>query len=75
MPRLRAQSRRPAAVVVDPRLEEVLRATVAVGSVLVLLWPGANESHAAIGWLPLWLVGMPLSAWWAAHGFRLPGAR
>ena len=72
MPRLRAHARRSAAVAVDPRLEEMLRATVAVGGVLVLLWPGASESHSAIGWLPLWLVGMPLAAWWAAHRFRLP---
>ena len=72
MPRLRTHSRRTAVVAVDPRLEEVLRASVAVGGVLVLLWPGASETHAAIGWLPLWLVGMPLAAWWAAHRFRLP---
>ncbi|HET8819740.1 MAG TPA: hypothetical protein VFM73_09390 [Xanthomonadaceae bacterium] len=72
MPRSQARSRRSATVVVDPRLEEVLRASVAVGGVLVLLWPGASETHAAIGWLPLWLVGMPLAAWWAAHRFRLP---
>ena len=75
MPRSHAQSRHsaaPAAAVVDPRLEEVLRGAVAVGGVLVMLWPGASQTHAAIGWLPLWLVGMPLAAWWAAHRFRLP---
>ena len=69
MPRTRAHPR-PSAV--DPRLEEMLRAAVAVGGVLVLLWPGASETHAAIGWLPLWLLGMPLTAWWAVHRFRLP---
>ena len=73
MPRTQAHSRRSAAVAVDPRLEELLRAAVAVGGVLVLLWPGASDTHAVIGWLPLWLVGMPLAAWWAAHRFRLPG--
>lgn len=72
MPRLRAHARRATAVAVDPRLEELLRGAVAVGGVLVLLWPGASGSNAAIGWLPLWLVGMPLVAWWAAHRFRLP---
>ena len=72
MSRLHAQSPRSAAVAVDPRLEELLRGAVAVGGVLVLLWPGAGDTHAAIGWLPLWLVGMPLAAWWAAHRFRLP---
>jgi len=75
MPRSHAHSRRSTPVTVDPRLEEGLRASVAVGGVLVLLLPGARETHAAIGWLPLWLVGMPLAAWWAAHGFRLPGER
>ena len=73
MSRSLAQSRRAATVAVDPRLEEVLRASVAVGGVLVLLWPGASGTHSTIGWMPLWLVGMPLVAWWAAHRFRLPG--
>lgn len=72
MPRFQAHSRRVAATTPDPRIEEALRAAVAVGGVLVLLLPGARETHAAIGWMPLWLVGMPLAAWWAAHGFRLP---
>ena len=75
MPRSRPHPRRSVTATIDPRLEEMLRAAVAVGGVLVLLWPGARDTHAAIGWLPLWLVGMPLAAWWAAHGFRLPGAR
>ena len=78
MPRLRAHSRRSTAALtatIDPRLEEMLRAAVAVGGVLGLLWPGARDTHAAIGWLPLWLFGMPLVAWWAAHGFGFPGAR
>ncbi|MEO6365024.1 MAG: hypothetical protein ABIO38_03115 [Luteimonas sp.] len=26
-----------------------------------------------LGWLPLWVLGMPLVAWWALHRFRLPG--
>lgn len=73
MSRSLARSRRSAAIAVDPRLEEVLRASVAVGVVLVLLWPGASGTHSTIGWMPLWLVGMPLAAWWAAHRFRLPG--
>lgn len=68
------RSPRSTVVAVNPGLEEVLRAAVAVGAVLVLLWPGARDSHAAIGWLPLWLLGMPLAAWWAAHRFRLPVA-
>ena len=70
---LMREHRAEAPVAVDPRLEEVLRASVAVGGVLVLLWPGASGTHSTIGWMPLWLVGMPLVAWWAAHRFRLPG--
>lgn len=60
---------------VDPRMDEALRALVAIGAVLVLLLPAARGMHAAIGWLPLWLLGMPLAAWWALHRFRLPGWR
>lgn len=57
---------------IDPRIEDALRYAVAIGAVLVLLLPVARGSHAAIGWLPLWLLAMPLSAWWALHRFRLP---
>jgi len=56
----------------DPRLAEALRIAVAVGAVLVLLWPGARGHSAALGWLPLWLLGMPLASWWALHRFALP---
>ncbi|BAV96165.1 hypothetical protein [Lysobacter enzymogenes] len=52
-----------------------LRYAVAVGALLVLMLPAARGSHAAIGWLPLWLVGMPALAWWALHRFRLPSWR
>jgi hypothetical protein len=58
---------------VDPMLEEILRGAVAVGAVLLLLVPAARGHHAQLGWLPLWLLGMPMMAWWAAHRFRLPG--
>ena len=58
--------------VVDRRLEAVLRYAIAIGLVLVLLLPAARGSHAALGWLPLWLLAMPVSAWWALHRFALP---
>lgn len=64
--------RTPAA---DPRLarlDEALRALVAVGVALVLLLPAARGHHALLGWWPLWLVAMPASAWWALHRFHLP---
>ena len=58
----------------DPRLEQALRHAIAIGAVLVLLLPAARGMHAAIGWLPLWLLAMPMTAWWALHGFALPRA-
>lgn len=56
----------------DPRLDEALKLLLAVGAVLVLLLPSARGSAASIGWLPMWLLGMPLVALWATRGFRLP---
>lgn len=52
-------------------IDEILCAAFAAGLLLVLLVPAARGS-AAIGWLPMWLVGMPAVAWWAARGFPLP---
>ncbi|WP_460830614.1 hypothetical protein [Lysobacter humi (ex Lee et al. 2017)] len=52
-------------------LDEVLCTTLATGLVLVALLPSAREV-TAIGWLPMWLVGMPAVAWWALRGFPLP---
>jgi hypothetical protein len=56
----------------DPQLERVLRRVVATGLALVLLFPLARGEIPWLGWAPLWLVGMPLAAWWALHRFRLP---
>lgn len=53
-------------------LDTALRYALAIGALLVLMLPAARGSHAAIGWLPLWLVAMPALAWWALHRFRLP---
>lgn len=43
-------------------VEDVLRYAVAIGATLVLLVPAAR-GQSAVGWLPLWLLGMPLCAW------------
>ena len=68
-----AQPIRPSAdPAIDPRVEEVLRYAVAIGAALVLLLPAARAFSVQIGWLPLWLLAMPLTAWWALHRFRLP---
>jgi hypothetical protein len=56
----------------DAGLDRALRRVVLAGLALVLLVPLARASTEALGWLPLWLVGMPLTARWALHRFRLP---
>lgn len=58
----------------DAQLDRVLRRAVVAGMALVLLVPLARASTDWLGWLPLWLVGMPAVAWWALHRFRLPAA-
>lgn len=55
-----------------PSLDDALRYAVAIGAVLVLLLPAARGFHPMLGWLPLWLLAMPLAAMWALRGFRLP---
>jgi hypothetical protein len=62
----------PARHVPAPQLDRVLRTLVLTGLALVLLLPVARASTAWLGWMPLWLVGMPTVAWWALHRFRLP---
>ena len=67
--------RKAAVEPIDHRLEAVLRYAVAIGAVLVLLLPATRGVHAAIGWLPVWLLAMPLTAWWALRRFARPVAR
>ena len=64
-------SRNPA-VAPDPRLERALRHAVCIGAVLTVLLPWRSDW---LGFTPLWLLGMPLSAWWALHRFRLPARK
>jgi hypothetical protein len=52
-----------------PQLDRWLRNAVIAGFALSLLLPWRS---AWLGFTPLWLLGMPLSAWWALHRFRLP---
>lgn len=69
-------SRRPFATArlreADPRLDAWLRRSVYLGAALIVLLPIAREYNAWIGVTPLWLLGLPASAWWALHRFRLP---
>ena len=53
-------------------LDAVLRHAVILGTLAVLLVPAARGSSEWLGWLPLWLMGMPLAAWWSLRGFPLP---
>ena len=57
---------------IDPVIEAIPRYAIAMGATLLLLLPSARGSSELLGWLPLWLLAMPLSAWWALHRFRLP---
>ncbi len=66
--------RHPDAAEIDPRLDAALRYAIAIGAVLLLLLPAARGMHTAIGWLPLWLLALPMTAWWALHRFPLPRA-
>lgn len=53
-------------------LESGLRQAVVLGTLVVLLVPAARGSSEWLGFLPLWLVGMPLAAWWSLRGFPVP---
>lgn len=44
-------------------LERHVQQALIAGVACVLLFPFARVETASIGWLPLWLVGLPLAAW------------
>lgn len=54
------------------QLDCLLRQTVIIGACAVLLLPAARGHNVYLGWLPLWLLGMPLVAWWSLRGWPLP---
>lgn len=56
----------------DRRLRIALWRALWIGAALVIAVPAARGDSAWLGWLPLWLVGMPACALWALHRFRLP---
>ena len=56
----------------DSRPEALLRKAVILGALAVLLIPAARGHSDWFGFLPLWLLGMPLAAWWSVSGFPLP---
>ena len=54
------------------QLDAALCHAVILGTLAVLLIPAARGSSEWLGWLPLWLVGMPVAAWWSLRRFPLP---
>lgn len=58
--------------VIAPSWRRWLREVCVLGAVLVALLPAARGYHPWLGWLPLWLLAMPLLACWVAHGAPLP---
>ena len=64
-------NRKPVSVTPDPQLERSLRLALATGLALVALLPMARASSEWLGWLPLWLGGMPAVHCGLAR-FRLP---
>jgi hypothetical protein len=55
-----------------PQLARGVRQVALAGLALVLVWPAARGYSSWLGWLPLWLLGMPMMAWWALYRFPLP---
>lgn len=70
----RSQASAPLASAPDPQVLRAVRQAALAGLALVLVWPAARGSSEWLGWLPLWLVGMPWLAWWSLYRFRLPKA-
>jgi hypothetical protein len=46
----------------DPRLVQWLLGALFLGAISVLSLPAAQADSAALGWMPLWLLGMPLAS-------------
>ncbi|MFL9584198.1 hypothetical protein [Stenotrophomonas sp. AB1(2024)] len=75
MPLSSSRRSRPTARLAEAPHPQVLRGVRQValaGLALVLVWPAARGDSQWLGWLPLWLVGMPCLAWWSLYRFRLP---
>jgi hypothetical protein len=67
--------RKDPAVLADPQLERSVRLVLLAGLALVVLLPAARGHSDWLGWLPMWLVGMPAMALWSLHRFRLPARK
>lgn len=56
-------------------IEQSLLGAVALGLVAMLSLPIARSGSETFGWLPFWLLALPLSAWAVARLLRLREAR
>ncbi|MEO6154159.1 MAG: hypothetical protein ABIP16_00325 [Thermomonas sp.] len=63
---------KPAGTDANQDLDRLLRQVVIVGTLAVLFIPAARGSTDMFGWLPMWLLGMPLAAWWSLRRCPLP---
>lgn len=73
-------ARADAASAADPRLAPWLLGALFLGAVAMLSLPAARADSVALGWMPLWLAGMPLASLCALalthiHRLRLPRRR
>lgn len=51
-------------------IEQSLLGAVALGLVAMLSLPAARSTSESLGWLPFWLLVLPLSAWAVARLLR-----
>ena len=65
----------PDALGIRATLDAALRHGLAVAVVVLVLVPAARGHHEALGWLPMWLLGMPAVALWVLRGCPVPTAR
>lgn len=56
-------------------IEQSLLGAVALGVVAMLSLPAARAGSETFGWLPFWLLALPLSAWAVARLLRLRDQR
>lgn len=59
----------PHAIVLS-RIERALLGAAALAPVAMLSLPEVRGAGATFGWLPFWLVALPLCAWAVARGLR-----
>lgn len=52
-------------------IEQSLLGAIALGLVAMLSLPAARSTSESLGWLPFWLLALPLSAWAVARLLRL----